>query len=65
MAAAQSELTIGNLVRRVLFLIREEYTNQVKYVRSTRCASLYAACSLVGCVVPVCWRHLIGCGAYC
>jgi hypothetical protein len=35
MAAAQSELTIGNLVRRVLFLIREEYTNQVKYVRST------------------------------
>ena len=30
MAAAQSELTIGNLVRRVLFLIREEYAGQVK-----------------------------------
>jgi hypothetical protein len=29
-AAAQSELTIGNLVRRVLFLIREEYVSQVK-----------------------------------
>lgn len=29
-AAAQSELTIGNLVRRVLFLIREEYAGQVK-----------------------------------
>ena len=30
MSAAQSELTIGNLVRRVLFFIREEYANQVK-----------------------------------
>ena len=30
MAAAQSELTIGNLVRRVLFFIREEYSNQLK-----------------------------------
>lgn len=30
MAAAQSELTIGNLVRRVLFFIREEYANQIK-----------------------------------
>lgn len=30
MAAAQIELTIGNLVRRVLFLIREEHTNQAK-----------------------------------
>lgn len=29
-AAAQSELTIGNLVRRVLFLIRDEYAGQVK-----------------------------------
>jgi hypothetical protein len=38
-AAAQSELTIGNLVRRVLFLIREEYVSQVKYVY--RCASLH------------------------
>ena len=30
MSAAQSELTIGNLVRRVLFFIREEYANQIK-----------------------------------
>jgi hypothetical protein len=30
MSAAQSELTIGNLVRRVLFFIREEYANQMK-----------------------------------
>eukprot|EP01032_Pedospumella_encystans_P018234 gene18234-20763_t len=29
-AAAPSELTIGNLVRRVLFLIREEHAGQVK-----------------------------------
>lgn len=31
MNAAPSELTIGNLVRRVLFFIREEYVNQMKY----------------------------------
>jgi len=30
MSAAQSELTIGNLIRRVLFFIREEYANQLK-----------------------------------
>jgi hypothetical protein len=31
-AAAQTELTIGNLVRRVLFLIREEHQAFSRYV---------------------------------
>ena len=30
MTSAQSELTIGNLIRRVLFFIREEYATHVK-----------------------------------
>lgn len=30
-AAAPTELTIGNVVRRVLFCIREEHSNQLKY----------------------------------
>jgi hypothetical protein len=31
MSAAQSEFSIGNLVRRVLFFIREEHTNQMRF----------------------------------
>ena len=30
LSAAPSELSIGNIVRRVLFLIREEYSNQLR-----------------------------------
>lgn len=33
-SAAPSELIVGNLVRRVLFLIREEYANQIKEAAS-------------------------------
>ncbi len=33
-AAAPTELTIGNVVRRVLFCIREEHAHQLKYVDS-------------------------------
>ena len=33
-AAAQSEFTIGNLIRRVLFIIREEHVSQIKETSS-------------------------------
>jgi len=33
-SVAPTELTIGNVVRRVLFMIREEYSNKVRQVNT-------------------------------